>query len=51
MTYLRLGDYPLGFLLNWKVHLMKHGINRIINPNFNFVGEKELPQKNPIPNL
>lgn len=44
-TYLRLGDYRLGFLLNWKVTLMKHGIHRIINPAFNFTGGKELPQK------
>jgi GxxExxY protein len=47
-TYLRLGGFKLGFLLNWKVTLMKHGIYRIINPSFNFVGEKDLPQTNPI---
>ena len=31
LTYLRLGGYRLGFLLNWKVNLMKDGIHRIIN--------------------
>ena len=34
LTYLRLGGYRLGFLLNWKVNLMKDGIHRIINPSF-----------------
>ena len=47
LTYLRLGGYRLGFLLNWKVVLMKQGIHRIINPNFNFVGEKDLHRKIP----
>jgi GxxExxY protein len=32
LTYLRLGGYRLGFLLNWKVELMKDGIHRIVNP-------------------
>jgi GxxExxY protein len=31
LTYLRLGHYKLGFLLNWKVGLMKHGIKRLAN--------------------
>lgn len=44
LTHLRLGGYQLGFLLNWKVTLMKHGINRIINPSFNFTGVHELPR-------
>jgi GxxExxY protein len=34
LTYLRLGGYRLGFLLNWKVVLLKDGIQRIINPTF-----------------
>jgi GxxExxY protein len=34
LTYLRLGGYRLGFLLNWKVELMKNGIHRIINPTY-----------------
>ena len=42
LTYLRLGGYELGFLLNWKVTLMKHGISRIINPSLNFAGGREL---------
>ena len=42
LTYLRLGGYELGFLLNWKVTLMKQGISRIINPSLNFVGGREL---------
>ena len=31
MTYLKLGSYPLGLLLNFNVKLMKEGIKRIIN--------------------
>ena len=30
LTYMKLGGYKLGFLLNWKVTLMKHGIRRLI---------------------
>ena len=30
LTYMKLGGYKLGFLLNWKVTLMKHGIKRLI---------------------
>ena len=31
LTYLKLGDYKLGLILNFKVMLMKDGITRIIN--------------------
>jgi GxxExxY protein len=31
LTYLKLRDCRLGFLLNWHVHLMKHGIRRMVN--------------------
>jgi GxxExxY protein len=31
LTYLRLGNYPLGLLLNFHVTLLKHGIKRVIN--------------------
>jgi GxxExxY protein len=31
LTYLRLGGYKLGFLLNWNTILLKHGIKRIVN--------------------
>jgi hypothetical protein len=31
LTYLKLGDYKLGLLLNFHVTLMKNGIKRIIN--------------------
>ncbi|MEZ4936983.1 MAG: GxxExxY protein [Crocinitomicaceae bacterium] len=31
LTYLTLGDFPLGFLLNFEVTLMKTGIKRFIN--------------------
>ena len=31
LTYLKLRDCRLGFLLNWKVALMKHGIKRMVN--------------------
>lgn len=31
LTYLKLRDCRLGFLLNWNVKLMKPGIKRIVN--------------------
>jgi GxxExxY protein len=31
LTYLKLGDYRLGFLLNWNSVLIKYGIKRIVN--------------------
>ena len=31
LTYLKLRDRRLGFLLNWNVTLMKHGIKRMVN--------------------
>ena len=31
LTYLRLGDYRLGLLLNFNVELLRDGINRVIN--------------------
>lgn len=31
LTYLRLGDYKLGLLINFKVSLLKDGLKRIIN--------------------
>ena len=31
LTYLRLGDYKLGLLLNFHVSMLKNGIKRIIN--------------------
>jgi GxxExxY protein len=31
LTYLRLRDYRLGFLINWNVHLIKDGIHRMVN--------------------
>ena len=30
MTYLKLSECKIGFLLNWNVTLMKHGIKRIV---------------------
>ncbi len=30
MTYLKLSGCKLGFLLNWNVVLMKHGIKRVV---------------------
>ena len=30
LTYLKLTQYRLGFLLNWHVTLMKHGIKRMV---------------------
>jgi GxxExxY protein len=31
LTYLRLRDFRLGFLINWNVHLIKDGIHRVVN--------------------
>ena len=31
LTYLKLGNYKLGFLLNWNATLIKYGIKRIVN--------------------
>lgn len=31
LTYMKLGDYKLGLLINFNVTLLKHGIKRIIN--------------------
>jgi GxxExxY protein len=31
LTYLKVTDLKLGFLLNWNVPLMKNGIKRIVN--------------------
>ena len=31
LTYLKLHDRRLGYLLNWNVPLMKHGIKRVVN--------------------
>jgi GxxExxY protein len=30
MTYLKLSKRKIGFLLNWNVMLMKHGIKRVV---------------------
>lgn len=31
LTYLKLGNCRIGFLLNWNVPLMKNGIKRMVN--------------------
>lgn len=31
LTYLKLGDFQLGLLLNFNVEVMRHGIHRFIN--------------------
>lgn len=31
LTYLRLSELKLGFLLNWNVKLMRDGIKRVVN--------------------
>ena len=31
LTYLKLGNYKLGLLLNFQVSMLKNGIKRIIN--------------------
>jgi GxxExxY protein len=32
LTYLRIGDFPLGLLMNFNTALMKNGITRLLNP-------------------
>jgi GxxExxY protein len=36
LTYLKLGDYRLGLLVNFNVPVLKDGIKRVINGNLNF---------------
>ena len=31
LTYLRLGDFKLGLLMNFNVVWLKHGIRRVVN--------------------
>ena len=31
LTYLKLGNYKLGLLMNFNVLLLKHGIKRVVN--------------------
>ena len=31
LTYMKLGDYKLGLLMNFNVNLLKHGIKRVVN--------------------
>jgi GxxExxY protein len=31
LTYMKLGDFPLGYLINWNVPLIKDGIHRVVN--------------------
>jgi GxxExxY protein len=33
LTYLKLGNFKLGLLINFNVVLLKHGIKRVINGN------------------
>lgn len=33
VSYLRLGQYPLGYLLNFNVVHMRDGVKRVINPS------------------
>lgn len=33
LTYLKLGNFKLGLLINFNVALLKHGIRRVINGN------------------
>ncbi|MDZ7613020.1 MAG: GxxExxY protein [Flavobacteriaceae bacterium] len=32
LTYLKLGNYPLGLLVNFHTKLLKNGLKRFINP-------------------
>lgn len=31
LTYMKLGDYKLGLLINFNVNFLKHGIRRVVN--------------------
>lgn len=31
LTYLKLGGYPLGYLINFNTQMLKEGIYRVIN--------------------
>ena len=42
MTYLKLSGCKIGFLLNWNVRLMKHGIQRVV---YNLEGPTAYPRK------
>ena len=42
LTYMKLSGCNLGFLLNWHVSLMKHGIKRFV---LNLSGETPYPKK------
>ena len=42
LTYMKLSGYKLGFLLNWNVPLMKHGIKRFV---LNLSGESPYPKR------
>jgi len=35
LTYLKLGNYPLGLLINFHTKTLKQGIKRFINQNYN----------------
>ena len=44
LTYMRLGDYKLGLLINFNVTLLKHGIKRVVNglwANVKLIGGKQ----------
>jgi len=42
LTYMKLSECKLGFLLNWNVPLMKHGIKRFV---LNISGDSPYPKK------
>lgn len=42
LTYLKLSDCKIGFLLNWNVTLMKNGLRRIV---YNLEGQTPYPKK------
>jgi GxxExxY protein len=44
LTYLRLGNYPYGLLINFNVALLKNGIRRIINSPRNSAPLRETPR-------
>ncbi len=45
LTYLRLLDLPLGYLINFNEPLLKDGVRRILNPRSRDFGRLQLMRK------
>ena len=47
LTYLKLGGYPYGLLINFQVTLLKNGIKRLINSPRSSAPPRETPRNSP----